>query len=143
MNDSLDINLNETKRTENKKRILFADDNKLFRDTIKHLLENTKLFSVRTAQDGKEAINLLKKQDFDLLVTDYEMPKMDGYELFKKCKTVNSRLPVIFMTGSKFNEGMIEKAKTQGLVSCIYKPFNIEDIIKMIDVAFSSTSQLK
>ena len=135
MNNSSQNNRNDIKKAENERRILLVDDNGLFRDTIKCLLEDTKLYSVQTAQDGKTAINLLKQQTFDLLITDYNMPEMNGYELFKRCKTIRSKLPVVFMTGSMSNEAMIEKAKTEGVVGCIYKPFDISDVIKMVDIS--------
>ncbi|ODS33154.1 MAG: putative two-component response regulator protein [Candidatus Scalindua rubra] len=135
MNNSSQNNLNKIKKVKNKRRILIVDDNKMFRDTIKRLLEDTKLYYVQTAQDGKVAINLLKQHTFDLLITDYEMPEMNGYELFKKCKTIRPRLPVVFITGSRFNERMIEKAKTEGVVGCIYKPFDISDVTKMVDIS--------
>ena len=83
MNNPLQNNWNDIKKTENKKRILVVDDEDLFRDTLKHLLENTKLYSVQTAQDGETAINLLEQQSFDLLITDYNMPEMNGFELFR------------------------------------------------------------
>lgn len=107
----------------------------MVRDTIKHLLEDTKLYSVQTVQDGETAINLLKQQSFDLLITDYNMPEMNGYELFKRCKTIRSKFPVIFMTGEKLYDGMIEEAKLQGNVYFIYKPFDVECLIKIIDIS--------
>ena len=135
MNNSSQNNRNDKKKAENERRILVVDDNELFRDAIKFLLEDTKLYSVQTVQDGEAAINLLKQQTFDLLITDYDMPEMNGYELFKKCKTIKSGLPVMFITGSNSNEQMIEKAKTEGVIGCIYKPFDISDVIKMVDIS--------
>jgi len=135
INNPLQNNWNDIKKTENKKRILVVDDEDLFRDTLKHLLEDTKLYSVQTAQDGETAINLLKQQSFDLLVTDYNMPEMNGFELFKRCRTVRSNLPVIFMTGESFYDGMIEEANSQGNVNFIYKPFDVECLIKIVDLS--------
>ena len=135
MNNSSQNNLNKIKKVKNKRRILIVDDNELFRDTIKCLLEDTKLYSVQTAQDGKTAITLLKQQTFDLLITDYEMPEMNGYELFKKCKTIKPGLPVMFVTGSNSNEQMIKRAKTEGLIGCIYKPFDVECLIKIVNIS--------
>ncbi|MFQ5685612.1 MAG: response regulator [Candidatus Scalindua sp.] len=128
-------NLDKTKNGEKKGRILVVDDNSLLRDTFRSLLEDTKLYSVQTVQGGKAAINLLKHQTFDLLITDYNMPEMNGYELFKRCKTIRPELPVVFMTGNTSNIQKIEKAKIEGVVGCIYKPFDISDVIKMVDIS--------
>jgi DNA-binding NtrC family response regulator len=135
MNNPLQNDRNDIKKTENKKRILVVDDEELIRDTLKHLLEDTKLYSVQTAQDGETAISLLKQQSFDLLITDYNMPEMNGYELFKRCKTIRPNLPVIFMTGENFYDGMIEEAKLQGNVDFIYKPFDVECLFKIVDIS--------
>ncbi|MCR4288660.1 MAG: response regulator [Candidatus Scalindua sp.] len=134
MDSSLQNDQDDLKKAVSKKRILVADDDESVRATIKFLLEDTGLYSVQTAQDGEAAISLLKQQTFDLLITDYNMPKMNGYELFKRCKTINSRLLVIFITGNNFNEGVIKKIKSQGNVDCIYKPFNAESLFKIVDI---------
>ena len=119
---------------KNGKRILVVDDEKSVRDSIKSLLEDTGFYSVQTAQDGEAAISVLKQQIFDLLITDYSMPKMNGYELFIRCKVISPKLPVLFVTGNNFNEGMIAKINSQGNVDCIYKPFNTEGLFKIVDV---------
>lgn len=134
MDSSLQKDQDDFVRAKKGKRILVVDDEKQIRDSIKSLLEDTELYSVQTAQDGEAAINLLKQQTFDLLITDYNMPKMNGYELFKRCKIVNSELPVVFITGNIFNEGVIEEIKSQGNVDCIYKPFDAKDLFKIVNI---------
>ena len=122
------------------KRILVADDEKSIRDITKSLLEDTELYSVQTAQDGEAAIHLFKQQTFDLLITDYNMPKMNGYELFKRCKTISPKLPAIFITGNYFNEGVIEKIKSQGNVECILKPFDANILFKIVDILIRTST---
>ncbi len=122
------------------KRILVADDEKPIRDITKSLLEDTELYSVQTAQDGEAAINLFKQQTFDLLITDYNMPKMNGYELFKRCKTISPKLPAIFITGNYFNEGVIEKIKSHGNVECILKPFDANILFKIVDILIRTST---
>ncbi len=122
------------------KRILVAGVEKPIRDITKSLLEDTELYSVQTAQDGEAAINLFKQQTFDLLITDYNMPKMNGYELFKRCKTISPKLPAIFITGNYFNEGVIEKIKSQGNVECILKPFDANILFKIVDILIRTST---
>ncbi len=132
MDSSLQNDQDDFRKVGYGKRILVVDDEEPVRAMIKSLLENTELYSVITVHDGKTAIDLLKRQTFDLLITDYNMPRMNGYELFKKCKIIRSTLPVIFVTGNKFQKGMIEKVKSQGNVDCVYKPFLVTNLIKTV-----------
>ncbi|MBT3881135.1 MAG: response regulator [Candidatus Scalindua sp.] len=133
MDSSLQNDQDDLKKAVNEKRILVVDDDEPVRVIIKSLLEDAGLYSVQTAQDGEAAINLLKQQTFDLLITDYDMPKMNGYELFKRCRVISSELPVLFITGNNFNEGVIETINSQDNVDCIYKPFNAEDLFKIVE----------
>ncbi len=134
MDSSLQKDQDDLQRAKNGKRILVVDDVKPLRDSIKSLLEYTELYSVQTAQDGEAAISLLKQHSFDLLITDYNMPRMNGYELFKRCKTISSKLPVIFITGNNLNVREIEKITSQSNVYCIYKPFNVKRLFNIVDI---------
>jgi two-component system, chemotaxis family, chemotaxis protein CheY len=140
MDSSLQKDQDDLQRTKNGKRILVVDDEKPMRDTIKSLLEDTELYSVQTAQDGEAAISLLKQHSFDLLITDYNMPRMNGYELFQRCKTISSKLPVIFLTGNKYNAREIEKIASQSNVFCIYKPFNAKRLFHIVDILIRTNS---
>ena len=140
MDSSLQKDQDDLQRAKNGKRILVVDDVKPIRDIIKSLLEDTELYSVQTAQDGEAAISLLKQHSFDLLITDYNMPRMNGYELFKRCKTISSKLPVIFITGNNFNEGVIEKIKFQGNVEYILKPFDANFLYKIVDILIRTST---
>src|SRR3990167_3385935 len=84
---------------EIKQHILVVDDSITTRILEKNILENHG-YQVTTASDGLEAINMLNKQQFDLIVTDVLMPHMDGFELTKKIKTSEQyhHLPVIIVT---------------------------------------------
>ncbi len=62
------------------------------------------------------------------------MPRMNGYELFKKCEVISSRLPVLFITGNVLSERVIKAIDSQRNVDCIYKPFNAEDLFKIVDI---------
>lgn len=125
---------------QKKRKILVVDNNKEVRDLIKKILESTEHYSVQTAQDSKSAIKFLKQESIDLLITDYGMPIMNGYELFKKCITIKPNLLVMFMMEDRSNMSMVEKAKEQGIVSQIYKPFDKEDVIKMVNILFRISS---
>jgi two-component system chemotaxis sensor kinase CheA len=80
-------------------RVLIVDDSITTRTLEKHILE-TAGFDVQVAIDGVEAWTILTETDFDVLITDVEMPNMDGLELTRRVKesTDMNRLPVILLT---------------------------------------------
>jgi len=79
-----------------KKDILLAEDSVTTRLLIKNILTSEK-YDVRTAVDGKEAFDILQTEKFDLLITDVEMPRMDGFTLTAKVREIESlkNLPII------------------------------------------------
>ena len=89
------------------KRVLVADDNETNRTILKNQLEQWKLVPVM-ARSGKEAINILKdnKLNFDLVLTDMQMPEMDGMELARQIRKQHNTLPIILLSsmGERSNE---------------------------------------
>lgn len=116
----------------NNKKILVVDDDKMIRDIIKRILEDTNLCSVQTAENGKDAVCIIKQKTFDLIITDYNMPLMNGLELFEQCKAIKPKIPFIFVTGYPSKASIIEKVKKKGLVGCICKPFNLDEVVNMV-----------
>jgi len=102
---------------EGEKILLFAEDSAFFRNQVKNFMENDG-FKVIEAEDGLIAWELLKERvdEIDLVVTDLEMPNMDGFELTKRIKTdpMYSHLNVIALT-SLASEAHIEKGKAVGI----------------------------
>ncbi len=81
-------------------RVLLVDDSNLARKHIKRVLNNLGLIKVTEAADGQEAINILAQEMFDLVVTDYNMPEVDGRELakFSRNDAQQSDLPRLMVT---------------------------------------------
>lgn len=97
---ALNKTINEKKLgDEIKQHILVVDDSITTRILEKNILENHG-YQVTTACDGQEALNTIKKQHFDLIVTDVLMPNMDGFELTKQIKSNDQyqHLPVVIVT---------------------------------------------
>lgn len=88
-------NLNIKKR----KRVLVIDDSITVRELEKHLLEN-KGYLVETAVDGMDGWNAIRTQNYDIVITDIDMPKMNGFELVEKIKSNNKlrSLPVMIVS---------------------------------------------
>ena len=81
------------------KKILFVDDDLLIRTITTNILDRSP-YRVKTAADGFEAIQLLKSEAFDLVITDVDMPKMNGSELLNYIQNHYPNLDVIAISGS-------------------------------------------
>lgn len=88
--------------------ILYVDDEADLADLTQLLLEKDGEFSVSTALSGADAISRMKEQSFDAVISDYQMPEMDGIELLKYIRTSGSKIPVIIFTGRGREETVIE-----------------------------------
>ncbi len=93
------IETGEKEITKARKKILVVDDSRATREVVSGLLKGAG-FDVTTAEDGLQALRLLSKESFDLVVTDINMPGMDGYELTKTIRETPrlKSLPVIMLT---------------------------------------------
>lgn len=83
-----------------KKKILVVEDNKSLRELLKEYLELNG-YEVMVARDGQEGMMLLKKSfdDFDLIITDFRMPKMNGIEVIRFIKQRDPTIKTILVTG--------------------------------------------
>ena len=110
--------------------ILVIDDEEAIRLLFKETLEELG-HRVVVAENGFEGLELVKKQDFDLVFLDLKMPGMVGDELFGRIKAINPRLPVTIITGYP-DSGMMKRAMAQGPFGVMGKPFDASDIITAV-----------
>jgi len=118
----------------NKKRlIMIVDDSPVIRQIVKEGLEVSG-YQVITATNGKTAIKILDKNSPDLIVSDIEMPEMNGFELCKWIKS-NSKIAFIpFIVMSSKNDAFHTKRMIQnGAAAYIHKPFNVDQLIILIE----------
>ena len=114
-----------------KARILVVDDDSQTAETLKDLLMFAG-FEVETAGNGKQAIELLTTaRHFDLLITDMQMPQMDGLELVRLSHQVREHLPVIVLTGYGTVDNGIHSLE-EGACDYILKPFNTEKLLRVV-----------
>ncbi|MEE4609419.1 MAG: response regulator [Desulfobacteraceae bacterium] len=108
------------------KRILMVDDNKIIRDTVADFLVSLG-YEVAVAVNGIEALDVFLDKSFDLVLTDLEMPAMDGFILAGHIKENSPGTPVIMLTGA--DRGTVLKMVEPGPVdSIIFKPFMLDDL---------------
>lgn len=88
-------------------RILLVDDNKLGLAARTSVLEEMG-HSVTTASEGREALQKFTREKFDLVITDYKMPRMNGLELIQKIREADSGTPIILISGYAEALGLTE-----------------------------------
>lgn len=107
------------------RRILVAEDNKTIQDVVSRFLDFMG-FEVALAGNGVEALSLFLENSFDLVLTDLEMPIMDGWSLTHCIKERSPNTPVVLMTGAD-RETVLKKVKSALIDSVIFKPFLLND----------------
>lgn len=118
------------------RRILLADDNKAIRDIVSGFLEFIG-YEVALAVNGIEALAVFLGSSFDLVLTDLEMPAMDGLSLAGHIKERSPMTPVILITGSD-RETVLKKMERGPVDSVIFKPFILEDLQNTVQGALAS-----
>ncbi len=107
------------------KRILVADDDEAIRSTMSEILSKDGCI-VEVAADGEEAVQLIEKAPFDLVLSDIKMPKRDGYEIYSWVREKHPNMPVILMTAFGYDPNhSIVQARQKGLEVVLFKPFKV------------------
>ena len=115
------------------KRILIVDDEPSIRMVLRaHLTRSG--YDVTAAENGAEAIDLLRNEDFHLVVSDLKMPVIDGMEVLAHCKTEYPGLPVILITAHGTVDSAVEAIKN-GAQDYVTKPFDSDELLPIIQKA--------
>jgi len=121
-------------RNNNKPSVLIADDEQVIRDLFQRFLDREG-YATSTAIDGLDALQKIEKNNYDMLILDLKMPRMQGMELLDKIRKLNKDLIIIVITGYA-TVGTAKEAIKQGCFDYITKPFNIEEVAIIIKRAF-------
>lgn len=119
-------------------KVLVVDDFATMRRIIINLLKELGITNVDEAENGQSALHKIKGKQYDFILTDWNMPVMNGLELLKSIKTDDSykHLPVMMITAEAKRENIIEAA-SNGANGYIVKPFTAvtlrEKLIKMLN----------
>lgn len=116
---------------ESRANVLVVDDEEVVRLLFKTTLEELG-HRVVGAEAAAEGLELVKKEDFDLVFLDLKMPGIDGAELFRRIRKIKPRLPVIIITGYPDSE-MMSRALTYGPFGVMNKPFGEQDIVNAVN----------
>ena len=113
-----------------KSSVLIVDDEFGVRESLKMILKP--YYEIHTAADGEEALKILKERKLDLITLDLNMPKLSGIETLREIRKINSKVPVVIITGYGTEKDQKE-ALLYGVTDFISKPFTTSQIIKVID----------
>jgi len=108
-------------------KILVVDDEEIIRNIFKEYLESTKTYSVLTAVDGLEALEIVKTEEIDCCITDLSMPRMDGVELTERIQAYDSSIPIIIITGYPSIDNAVNTLKN-GVVDFLTKPIKMDQL---------------
>ena len=119
-------------------RVLVVDDDAGVRDSLTEFLR-TLDFQVVTAEDGEDAINHYQRGDFEIIMADLVMPKVDGMELLRRIREVDEEVIFLMITGHP-SIGSAVDSINKGAEDYITKPFHLEDVKMRIEKALERRS---
>lgn len=124
-----------------KEKILIVDDNKELRTNLRDALVSHN-YSVNTAKNGVEALEMVRDEDYGIILMDMHMPEMGGTEAIEKIKSLKPQAFIIVITGEADDEE-IRKAIGKGGYACIRKPFTIKKLLKSLEWYSDAERNLK
>ncbi|APG60039.1 tetratricopeptide repeat-containing hybrid sensor histidine kinase/response regulator [Christiangramia salexigens] len=122
--------LNVDPESLSSRKILIVDDNRINQVVTKRILEK-KDFQCYVAGDGKEAIKLVKENDYDLILMDVNMPGMTGMEACREIRKFNNEVPVVALTAVEVEE-IREEIQIAGMNDIIVKPYDVQQFFQIL-----------
>ena len=119
-------------------RVLVVDDSVLARKYIKRVLENMGISRIVEAADGNQGVAVFSEQEFDLVITDYNMPEMDGKQLIECIRQDlgNAYIPILMVTSEQDMTRLstIEQAGVSAICDKPFEPNNVKEmLVRMLD----------
>lgn len=115
------------------RRVLVIDDEPDMLDILRDLLESER-FAVEVVDSGEQAIELFRRDPFDVAITDLRMPGIDGLETLQELRRLDPQLPVIVVTG--FTSTDTERqCREAGAFECLHKPVDLDDLLRIVGEA--------
>ncbi len=121
-----------------KLRILVVEDIDTTRFTIVAMLKQIGFKYVTDVADGREALEAMDAAPtpFDVIISDWNMPHVDGAELIRDIRTVYPKIPFIMVTGRR-DAGSVQDAQRLGVNAYLGKPFTVEDLRHKIETVYN------
>lgn len=122
--------------------ILYVDDERSVRNFVNVIFKKNNINDVTFASNGKEALQIYKEKNFDLVITDMIMPLMDGFELIENIKKINKKQTFMMVTGLE-NKNDLIKAIELRVNFFIEKPIKPKKFMNVLDESFDLLQQKK
>ena len=123
----------KTSESKRKKRILVVDDEPDLTYTLKLGLEDTGSFEVDAFNDPELALSAFKPGNYDFLLIDIRMPKINGYDLYDKIRAIDSKVKSCFITAYEINYQALREQFPLLKMECYAKPLEIDDLVRKIN----------
>ena len=107
------------------KKVLVADDSSTMRKIILRSLQAVGVPDAAEAGDGEEAVNMFKANGYDLVLTDWNMPKKNGLDVIREIRQVNATVPIIMVT-TEAEKTRVMEAIQAGVSDYLVKPFTAD-----------------
>lgn len=120
-----------------RKRVLVADDEEIIRETVACVFKKYGCV-VDMATDGGAAVEKIRHNHYDLVLSDIKMPNKNGYEVYAAAREANPNCGVILITGFGYDPShSIVRARKDGLTAVLFKPFKVDQLLEEARRAFS------
>ncbi len=116
--------------------ILLVDDDPLILELGRELLEHLG-YRVETASDAAQALEVFQRQGADLVLLDYRLPGMDGYQLLQELRTLDAEVRVLVATGL-LSDREATRLRAGGVRGIIYKPFRLAELQRQLEATLVS-----
>jgi two-component system response regulator HydG len=117
----------------NDAKLLIVDDERIALKNLEHVMAKEG-YEITSTQSGPNALKLLDEQQFDVVLTDLRMEKVDGLQILRKCRELYPDTEVIMITGFATLQSAVDTMK-QGAFHYIAKPFNLDEVRKVVKEA--------
>ncbi len=117
------------------KKILIAEDSSVIQKLTKKILENQN-YRISSAKNGKQVLEMLNQENFDIILMDINMPVMNGLECAEKIRSMGDKnkasIPIIAITGNAMNLSMQDFNKS-GINDYLQKPINFDQLVSLVN----------
>jgi two-component system, cell cycle response regulator DivK len=116
------------------KKVLIAEDSSVIQNLTRKILEIQK-YSISSAKNGKQVLDMVQKEEFDLILMDINMPAMDGMECAREIRALKdakkASIPIIAITGNARNYSL-DDFKKVGINEYVPKPLNFDELVGLV-----------
>lgn len=117
---------------DSKKTVLLADDHALIRGGLRQVIEQEKEYRIIEADNGADALNIIREQHPQIAILDIEMPKLTGFDVAKRVHSEGISIDIIFLTMFK-DETLFNKAMDIGVKGYVLKENTVSEILRCIE----------